>query len=270
LLIPIHDDFDLAKIEKSGQCFRAKALPDGRYRFVTGNAVLHLREKGECLEADCSDEAWNCIWAPYFDWKRSYGHLRQTLPKDAFMTRAAHWGKGIRILRQEPFEMLITFIISQRKSIPAIQKSVEMLCERYGTPILADGEALFAFPTPEQLSRATVEELADCRLGYRVSYVMDAVQAVCSGRTCLDKMAEMDDEALLQALLGIKGVGIKVASCVCLFAYGRTAMAPVDTWILKIIQREYGGENPFLSYGENAGILQQYAFFYAQSHKDEF
>ena len=116
--IQIPDDFDPEKIIRSGQCFRASAQPDGSFHFITGKNTLSLSPLGtDTWEADCTPYAWKRVWAPYFDLSVSYKSLRRSIPaKDHFLRAAAEYGKGIRILRQDPFEMLITFIISQRKS----------------------------------------------------------------------------------------------------------------------------------------------------------
>jgi N-glycosylase/DNA lyase len=165
--------------------------------------------------------------------------------------------------------MLVTFIISQRKSIPAIQQSVELLAARFGTQVENDYEKLYLFPSPEQLRCATEADFKACKLGYRVSYVEDAVAAIAGKRLDFAALSACGDEELFQALKSVRGVGDKVSNCVCLFAYGRTSLAPVDTWIAKIIESQYHGVNPFPAYGEAAGIMQQYAFYHAQLHKKE-
>jgi len=158
--------------------------------------------------------------------------------------------------------MLLTFIISQRKSIPAIIKSVEALSEKYGHDIVTEQESLRAFPSPEEMREATAEELTACGLGYRVKYILDAIHKVNSGELNLQSIAELPDNVLLEKLQAVMGVGIKVANCIALFAYGRTACVPVDVWIFRAIEKECGGISPFSLYGENAGIIQQYIFYY--------
>lgn len=165
--------------------------------------------------------------------------------------------------------MLVTFIISQRKSIPAIRSVVEALSRRYGTKIQAPTETLYTFPTALQMKDACPEDFIACKAGYRAPYLCDAVEQVLSGRLDLTGIAALPDAELIAALEAVRGVGVKVANCVALFAYGRTACAPVDTWIKKVIQKEYQGQNPFARYGNAAGIMQQYFFYYAQSHKAE-
>ena len=269
--LTISDDFSLPKIAESGQCFRIRAFDDGTYRFITEGNILYIRERASGrFEADCTPEQWTSVWVPYFDLGRSYSQIRSSIPeRDIYMKRAAEAGKGIRILRQSPWETLVAFIISQRKSIPAIQSAVEQVSERFGTRVVTARETVYAFPAPEQLSGADEAMLSTCKLGYRTPYVLDAIAKARSGALELAALADSPDSELLESLKRINGVGEKIANCVALFAYGRTALAPVDTWIGKVIRSEYGGENPFPAYGEAAGIMQQYVFYYALNHKRE-
>ena len=262
--VRIEDDFDLAKISESGQCFRVRRFPDGTYRFVTGDEVIYLRKISEDrYSVCCSREAWNLIWKEYFDLSRNYRVIREKAGKqNDFIDRAMESGAGIRILRQDPWEMLVTFIISQRKNIPAISQAVEKLAAGYGKKITTKYEALYGFPEPEALCRATTEELNACGLGYRTAYVRDDAGKVADGKLNLEQLAAYGDEALFEELLKIHGVGKKVANCVCLFGYGRNSRVPVDVWISRAISEECGGKNPFESFGEDAGIIQQYVFFY--------
>lgn len=266
--VTIRDDFDLTKIAASGQCFRAVPVGDG-WRFITGQRVLHIRQKSpRRYEVDCSRYLWQKHWMTYFDLGRDYRAIRAALPpEDSYLCAAARYGAGIRILRQDPWEMLGTFIISQRKNIPAIRHCVETLCRRYGEVLPTGGETVHAFPTPEALLSAGEEGLGRCSLGYRTSYLLDAARRVAEGRLSLEGLEDKSDEELLQALCEVRGVGKKVADCVALFGYGRVNCAPVDVWILRVIQQRYGGISPFPRYG-NAGILQQYLFHYAQTGAD--
>lgn len=268
----ISDDFDLHKIAQSGQCFRVRECEDGGFRFITEKEVLYIRkEASQTFEISCTEDVWNRVWRPYFDLDRSYCRVREAIPdSDTYMRRAANEGCGIRILRQNPWEMLITFIISQRKSIPAIKKSVELLSYRFGEPIATPYETVYAFPAAWQLKKADDEALSECKLGYRIPYIKDAIDSVLSGRIDLTAISGLSDFELLEKLKSVRGVGEKVASCICLFSYGRMTVAPVDTWIQKMIAKDYGGKNPFPAYGDCAGIMQQYAFYYAISNKERF
>ena len=170
-------------------------------------------------------------------------------------------GAGLRILRQDPWEMLITFILSQRKSIPAITAAVEGLAQRWGTPIRTELETLFAFPDPAQLAEATEAELRACALGYRAPYVLDAVRKVSGGELDLEALGDLEDGELFQQLQTVLGVGKKVAECVCLFGYGRLSRVPVDVWIERAIREKCGGCEPFSRFGDDAGVMQQYVFY---------
>ena len=269
--LTISDDFSLPKIAESGQCFRIRRSDDGTYRFITEGSVLYIRELAPGrFEADCTLGEWDAVWLPYFDLDRSYAEIRASIPEsDTYMRQAAEAGRGIRILRQSPWETLVAFIISQRKSIPAIQGAVELLSERYGEALTTQRETVRMFPRPEQMADADAEALAACKLGYRTPYVLDAIGRANVGALDLAELADCDDAELIERLKCITGVGNKIANCVALFAYGRTTLAPVDTWISKVIRGEYGGVNPFPAYGDAAGIMQQYVFYYALKHKRE-
>lgn len=270
MIVKISDDFDLEKIVYSGQCFRPRKLSDGSYLFVTGEKYLiisHL-SKDE-YEVSCDKTDWEKVWYDYFDLSTNYANVRKRIhDNDSFMIESSIASEGIRILRQDKWEMVISYIISQRKSIPAIRSSVEKICEKYGHIIgEVEGKKLYSFPLADDMAKATKEELSACGLGYRVSYIQDAVEKVKSGALCLDDICDMDDEQLFETLKTVRGIGDKVANCVLLFAYHRTGRAPVDTWILKVMNERYGGENPFLGYGNDAGIMQQFVFYYVQNRK---
>ena len=182
-------------------------------------------------------------------------------PNDAFLRRACEYGRGIRILRQEGWETLVSFIISQQKNIPAIKTCVETLCMRYGEPI--EGGA-FAFPTAERLASLEEAHFLACSLGYRAKYVLAAARMAISGALDLSAIGGLDDGALHDALLRVPGVGEKVANCVMLFGYHRLSRFPRDVWINRVEAREYGGAFPEGRYPDTAGVLQQYVFYYAR------
>ena len=265
--ITIDDDFDLDKIIDSGQCFRPSRTGD-IYRFVTGENLVEIRyekERGSSepdeapaqISVSCTKEEWDRIWHPYFDLDTNYREIRKSIPKDdTYLQTAAKCGAGIRILRQDRFEMLISFIISQRKSIPAIRTSIERLVSLCGHKGF--------FPGPSDMVSVTDEELASCALGYRLPYVKSAAEAVAKKDVDLEALDELSDEELFETLKTFRGVGDKVANCVALFAYHRTGRAPVDTWIARVIKEQYGGVNPFPAYGDLAGIMQQYMFYHAK------
>lgn len=269
--IRINDDFDLKKIVDSGQCFRPKEIEPNLFRFIVGENILHIRKRDENLfEADCSAEEWARVWKNYFDLETNYADIRRDIenfsagkPYEKILLDAAEFGKGIRILNQEPFEMLISFIISQRKNIPAIRSSVEKICAKFGRNV---GD-VYLFPRIEEISSATLDDLTGLGLAYRKNYVKDALEIVSGGELNLAELKNFSDEKLIEELKKIKGVGDKVANCVALFAYHRVDRAPVDVWIKRAIDEDFNGENIFNAFGKNAGILQQYIFYHKRSNK---
>lgn len=268
-VIKIRDDFDLAKIADSGQCFRAAEIQDGWFRFITSRQAIHIKKiDAETFQASCSAQEWEGIWKNYFDLGENYSAIREEIfrfsEKFSFgekLSEAAEVGKGIRILRQEPFETLISFIVSQRKTIPAIRKSIELICEKFGETIRTDFGDVKIFPTVAALSKATTLELSACALGYRGAYVRDAIEKVQERIVRLDDLQVAPDDQIIAELKFIKGVGEKIANCVALYAYHRMNLAPVDVWIQRAIDEDFGGRNIFAEFGANAGILQQYIFF---------
>lgn len=270
--ISINDSFDLQKIADSGQCFRVKVFDDQTFRFITGSHILYIRQISPGLyDVSCSLEEWNEVWHHYFDFDRSYSQLREAIPEDdPFLLKAYQEGVGIRILKQEHWETLITFIISQRKSIPAIKQSVELLCRTFGSPVSTPRETVYTFPSADRMKHISLEDLKPMKVGYRDKYIIDAIQKVAGQSMNLNELENDSDTDLFKALCSVKGVGPKVASCIGLFSYSRTSWAPVDTWIQKVIDTYYDGKNPFPAYESNAGIMQQYLFYYSIKHKEAF
>ena len=162
--VQIRDDFDPDKILASGQCFRPRKQAEGWYRFVSGRQLLYLRPlRSGTYTVRCEPGAWDTFWHGYFDLGRSYAALRGKLDsRNDFLQRAMEYGRGIRVLRQDEWEMLVSFIISQRKSIPAIRRAVELLSERFGERLGSDGEGpVYAFPTAEALCCAGEQALQE-------------------------------------------------------------------------------------------------------------
>ncbi|MBR4400038.1 MAG: hypothetical protein IKT06_03880 [Aeriscardovia sp.] len=234
---------------------------EGVYRFVYKRSALFISKKAPCrFEVSCSPREWEEVWVPYFDLESSY----ELNPEDfgnPYLQKAVNAGKGIRILRQDPWECLISFIISQRKNIPAISSCVEKMSAERGEEIRTPHGGLKAFPEPAGL----LGDLSGFRLGYREGYVREAARKVAEGELDLCSLAQLPDADLKLELKKVKGVGEKIANCVLLFGYHRMSCAPVDVWIEKIINEWFGGKNPFPDMGDKAGILQQYLYFYARS-----
>ena len=280
------EEISLKKIVQSGQCFRPKEIAPACFRFITKDSILYLKQvsekelafyinKEEKEREGSFDEGeenevkeWKKIWLPYFDGKRRYRKIEKASREDVYLQKCITFGKGLRVLRQEPFEMLISFILSQRKSIPAIRSSLEKLCEKFGEKRYSklEEKEIFLFPTAEAMQNA---DFSDCSLGYRAPFVRDAVERVLEKRLDLRALDKASTAELLSALMEVHGVGIKVASCVALFAYSRMDLIPEDVWMKRIREKAYHGVNPYQN-DPDGGIIQQYLFHYAIHHKEEW
>ncbi len=257
------EDFSIKAIAESGQCFRITRCSDGSYIVNALGRVLSVKEEGDRKYIFSCDKAeFDSVWKNYFDLDSDYAVYREkVLPEDEYLKKAMSFGHGIRILNQDKWEMLISFIISQRKSVPAIRTSIERLSALFGEK--TDNEGHYSFPSPKALMEAGNGDLSSCGLGYRVDYVREAARAVYFNEADLEGYAALETPVLITELMKLKGVGIKVASCIALFGYHRLDTVPVDVWMKRVIDTKYGGRLPE-EYAPYAGVLQQYMFNYAR------
>jgi len=270
--IKIEDDFDLKKIAESGQCFRWTETGHESYRIIAGDKCLRVRATGDRrFDLDCAEEEFQDFWQDYLDLDESYADIRGRIGRrsDEFLYCAAEHEKGIRILRQDPWEMLITFIISQNKNIPAIRRSIELLAEMCGAGMTdRQGEHYFAFPSAEGIAGLREDQLRECSLGYRCRYIHEAASAVANGDVDLLQFIDAEEEETVRALTDLNGVGKKVASCVSLFGLHHLNAFPIDVWVKRILAEQYPNGYPFEDYSPFNGVYQQYMFaYYRNSQK---
>lgn len=270
--ITIKDDFDLKKIADSGQCFRFNECETEAGTFSVAALDKHVFVKdlgNDQYEFSCNQKEFDDFWKNYFDLELSYADIRGRISKkkDIYLYNASEYGKGIRILRQDPWEMLISFIISQRKNIPAIKASIEKLCAMAGDLIVEDERVgkIYSFPTPEKLAALSLDKLSSCSLGYRDKYVKKEAEDVASGLVDLSSWDKLSDEELMEELLKLFGVGVKVANCEILFGYHRLDAFPKDVWINRVLETKYPKGFDFESYAPYNGVMQQYLFFYSRN-----
>ena len=262
-------NFDIAQIARSGQCFRLKEHPqkEHTWQLVAYKHYLEIKQLpgSSTIEFDCTQNEFDQLWKRYFDLDTNYQYYIDHIdPEDTYLTAAAAAGAGIRILRQEPWEMLISFAISQNNNIPRIKKSIDMMCRLYGRGHeTEDGQIWYEFPRPEILAHN--EYLQKLGLGYRDKYIQKMAENVAAGTIDLQRLAdeEMTDGEIESYLKSIYGIGPKVANCIMLFGYHRIDSVPKDTWINKIIKEQYNGKFPVEMYAGFAGVIQQYIFNYA-------
>ena len=260
-------DLDLAQTLDCGQAFRWQAQSDGSFRGVAFGKSVRVSLCGGNLTVDGAQEADRALWSDYFDLPLDYGKIRGQLSAlHPVLREAADYAAGIRILRQEPYEALCTFIISQNNNIKRIKGIVQRLCEAFGEP-LADGA--FAFPTAERMSALSVEDLAPLRAGFRARYLIDAAQKVSSGKVDLALCRTAQYDAARAELMKITGVGVKVADCTLLFGMHRIEAFPLDVWMkraMAVLFPEWSSDD----FGEFAGVAQQYIFHYSRMHPELF
>lgn len=256
------DTLNIALTLDCGQAFRWSENEDGSWHGVAFGRAVNISQNGTEIaitgDVQNGDEA---LWRSYFDLDRDYGAICEELKADKYLKSAIDEYSGIRILKQDEWEALCSFIISQNNNIPRIKGIVERLCASFGTDL---GNGDFSFPTAETLSKLSVEDLAPLRAGFRAKYIIDAAQKVAGGEVDLAKMRICDMDEARDELIKIKGVGAKVAECTLLYGCGRVEAFPVDVWVRRIMAELYPDGLPECTDGVE-GIAQQYLFHWRRN-----
>jgi len=260
-------DLDLRQTLDCGQCFRWRERDDGGFEGVVRGRAVTAYMDGGLLIIDGAEEDDRDLWRDYFDLDLDYSEVKRYLSTlHPVMAEAAEFAPGIRILRQEPFEALISFIISQNNNIKRISGIVERLCENFGEQI---GEGRFAFPTADRLAQLTPDDLAPIRAGFRHRYIIDGAQKVADGTIDLEALRALPYDEAKAELMKITGVGVKVADCVLLYGLHKLEGFPLDVWMKRAMAVLFDGMDPAV-FGEYAGIAQQYIFHYSRLHPEKF
>ena len=235
------------------------------YELTAGDRYLKIEvaEDQKKVRFYCTQEEFEQFWKTYFDLDTCYADYLSLIKDDEYLKKAAGFGSGIRILQQDLWEMIVTFILSQQSNIPRIKSMIQRISERYGDKKeTGEGHVYYAFPRAEQLVQASEEELRALKLGYRSKYLCNTAEMVAEGTVNLEKIKEMSYDEAKKELLKLSGIGSKVADCICLFALHKLDAFPVDTHIQKVIDTVYAGKFPFEKYKGCAGVMQQYIFYY--------
>lgn len=254
------DDFNIAQIADSGQCFRIFEQSPGVWEVIAfGKRLKIYLEDDNTHIFECEANEYNELWSNYFDMQRDYGKIKAKIRTfdDVYLTNAVNFGYGIRILNQDLWEVIVSFIISQQNNIPRIRGIIERLCKPYGT----------RFPTPQELAALSENELTKIGLGYRARYVRNIAIAAIEGRLNLDKLQKMSYNDAVDYLKRFDGIGDKVANCIALFGLRKLEAFPIDVWIKRILQRQYGSIFDTTRFSEYAGLVQQYMFYYERSRR---
>ncbi|MBU3877382.1 8-oxoguanine DNA glycosylase [Faecalicatena sp. AGMB00832] len=271
ITIRSYECFDIGQICESGQCFRMRPLQSGTYEVIAGDKYLKITQDGnECI-FHCDEMVFEDFWKHYFDLDTQYEQYREKInPRDQYLKNAAEFGCGIRILNQDLWEMIVSFLISQQNNIMRIRRCIQNICERYGEKLeAADGTVYYGFPKAEALACLKEDELKDCNLGYRSKYVVRTARSVVNGEFSLDQVRSMSYQKAKEELLKLFGVGVKVADCICLFALHQLEAFPVDTHINQALKKHYPKGFPKRRYKGCEGVMQQYIFYYELLGKEQ-
>ncbi len=279
ILLKNATDFKPEHIFECGQCFRWNRTPSGGYEGIAGGRVLRVKRIGkDMLLSGAGERDFIKYWAEYFDLGRDYGSIKDRLSVDFVLKKAVQYGDGIRVLKQDVWETLISFIISANNNIPRIKNIIERLCYKFGESFVSNGKTYYDFPGPSRLAAATEGDLYACGCGYRARYILQSAIIVARGRVDLYGLQYMDNTRARDVLMGFPGIGPKVADCIMLFAMAKFDVFPVDLWIKRVMEYYYLKKDTPLTeirkfaeerFGPLAGIAQQYLFYYARENMAE-
>ena len=259
------DCLDLRYTLFCGQAFRWSEPAEGHFMGTVKGKTLFVEQSGdEIIFRNTNEKDFREIWVPYFDLERDYKNITDSFRSDRYISAALDEYYGIRILRQDPWEALCSFIISQNNNIPRICGIIGRLCEAFGEK--TDGDD-FSFPDAVTLSKLTTDDLAPLKAGFRNKYILDAAKKIADGEICLESIYEMPIEKARTELMKIKGVGPKVAECTLLYGFGRLEAFPVDVWVKRIMDELYETGLPECTKNYE-GIAQQYLFHWRRN-RDE-
>ncbi len=259
-------NFDLSQTFDCGQCFRWNKNGNSYSGVAFDRELEVFSEDEEIIFTGTTTEKFNSIWKNYFDFSTDYKKIGENFSNfNPVLKKAYEFCPGIRILKQDFWETLCSFIISQNNNIPRIKKIISSLCEQFGNKL----ENNYSFPTAEKLSLLNENDLQPIKSGFRAKYIIDAAQKIASGEVNLQKISTMPIENAREELKKIKGVGNKVADCVLLYGMHRLESFPMDVWMKRVMDYFFPGQTPEI-FGDYAGIAQQYLYHYSRSNPEIF
>lgn len=254
------DNFDIGLTLDCGQSFRWAKNEDGAWCGIAGGNYLKLKQEGTDVTLyNISPEAYNDFWRVYFDLERDYESIISGYDDESLKTACKAY-PGIRILKQDEWEAICSFIISANNNIPRIKGIIERLCESFGEKT----DNGYTFPSAQTIARLQVDDLAVIRSGFRAKYIIDAAQKIASKEVDIEKVKALPFDEAKAELLKIKGVGEKVAQCALLYGFGRMEAFPVDVWVKRIVEELYPDGLPECIKGTE-GIAQQYLFHWRRN-----
>ncbi len=253
--------FNVDRTLDCGQCFRFEKDETGVFHGVAFGKYLRMERhpNGDIFIPNMSKTEFETIFMSFFALDEDYSQIISSLSFDETVKNSLVRSEGIRVLNQDPWETLCSFIISQNNNIPRIKKIVSALCQLCGEEI--EGCEMRSFPTAEAVYSLGVEGLSPIKSGFRAKYIISAAESVVTGETDFDMIKKQDYDTAKKQLMKIKGVGPKVADCVLLFGLGFKEAFPIDVWIKRVISKYYGEDFTPNYFGKYAGIAQQFLFY---------
>lgn len=272
-MIKIKNNFDLKSTITCGQIFRY-SVTDDKYIIVIKDRVISLMEDGDyiIIESDNDNELEKVI-IDYFDLNRDYEKIEEDiLKKDKKLKDALIYSRGLKMIHQDPFETLMAFVISQNNRVPSIANSLNLIAKSYGKKVIFNNEEYYLFPTIDEFKKLSVNDYRNCKVGFRDKYLYEVVNKINNGELDLNKIYSMESIDALNYLMSFKGIGMKVASCILLFAYQKFDVFPIDTWVKKFMKDDYNIEGEknirdfaYKKYNEYSGLAIQYMFNYKRN-----
>ena len=290
IIIKETKNFNIKQILECGQCFRWERISDKNYIIIAKRKVIEIIQREKDVEIyNTTSEEFEKVWENYFDLNTEYSSIKEKLSRDELLKKSVEFGYGIRILNQDPFEILISFIISARNSIPSIMKTIKKISEKWGDKIEYKGKTYYAFPTEKQLKDATLDEIKETGASFRSKYIVDTIKNVNLANEAknnnkltdefksydLEYIKSLETDECHKALQKFMGVGAKVADCIMLFSMGKHSAFPVDVWIKRAMIHFYLAPDVSLNkirifgrekFGDLSGLAQQYLFYYAREN----
>lgn len=274
-VLKIKNNFDLKSTITCGQIFRF-IEENNSFTIVIKDRVINLKEDGDYIIIESSkDDNLQEVIFDYFDLSRDYEKIeKEIIKKDSKIKDAIVFSKGLKMIHQDPFETLIAYIISQNNRVPSIANALNLLSLNYGEKVIFKDKEYYLFPSLENLSKLSIEDFRNCKVGFRDKYLYEIIESINNKKLELDKINDMNGEDALKYLIQFKGIGMKVASCILLFAYQKFDVYPVDTWVKKFMKEDYNIEGEqnirkftYDTYKEYSGLAIQYMFNYKRNKK---
>lgn len=273
----IKSDINLYDTLMSGQAFRINIEDDESFTIIISDRILNIKQEKDYLIVNSNNEEdLELVTRYYLDLDRDYEVLNKELSKNEILKRDINLCKGYKVLKQDKFEMYISYIISQNNNVKRISGSINKISERYGKKVKYNNKEYYLFPTFEELKNITIEELRECGVGFRDSYIINALNKLKENPFFLEELDMLPTDEAIKELMKIKGIGLKVASCILMFGYSRFDTFPVDTWVKKYVSENFKIKDDIKiiskfmkdNFNENSGLAVQY-FYHINRNKKQ-